>query len=65
MRDVCQFLGGNFTSWSIARGFKSMHTGGIQATMADGSVRFITENTDLNVFQRLATIQAADVANLE
>jgi prepilin-type processing-associated H-X9-DG protein len=41
-----------------------MHTGGIQATMADGSVRFITQSLDVNVFQRLGTIQSGDVAAL-
>ncbi|HVV99606.1 MAG TPA: DUF1559 domain-containing protein [Planctomycetaceae bacterium] len=64
MTAVCQSRGGNWTNWSPGRGFKSMHTGGIQATMADGSVRFITQSLDVNVFQRLGTIQSGDVAAL-
>ncbi len=34
----------------------SLHTGGCQIAMADGSVRFITESTELAVLQQLAWI---------
>ena len=33
----------------------SAHTGGIQVTLADGSVRFMTNSTDLPLLKRLAT----------
>ncbi len=33
----------------------SMHSGGVQVCMGDGSVRFITENMDLETLKRLAT----------
>lgn len=32
---------------------RSMHTGGVQVTMADGSVRFITENINLSLWQNI------------
>ncbi|QDT65877.1 putative major pilin subunit [Calycomorphotria hydatis] len=32
----------------------SQHTGGVNCVLADGSVRFITENIDLNLLKRLA-----------
>lgn len=32
---------------------RSRHTGGVQATLADGSVRFISENIDLQTWHRL------------
>ena len=33
----------------------SAHTGGVQVTLADGSVRFMTNSTDLPLLKRLAT----------
>ena len=35
--------------------FGSYHVGGAQFAMADGSVRFISENVDLRLYQSLAT----------
>ncbi|MFM7039926.1 MAG: DUF1559 domain-containing protein [Planctomycetaceae bacterium] len=35
--------------------FGSYHVGGAQFTMGDGSVRFISENIDLNLYRSLAT----------
>jgi prepilin-type N-terminal cleavage/methylation domain-containing protein len=32
---------------------RSMHTGGVHATLADGSVRFVTENIDATVWQHI------------
>ena len=63
-KDTCRFLGGSNQNWWVARGFKSMHTGGIQGLMADGSVQFISENMDVGVFQRVSTIRSGDVAAL-
>lgn len=36
--------------WNFAR---SYHTGGVQATMADGSVRFLSENIDRQTYMKL------------
>jgi prepilin-type N-terminal cleavage/methylation domain-containing protein/prepilin-type processing-associated H-X9-DG protein len=41
--------------WMAARGFKSMHPGGAQFVMADGSVHFIQESIDHNMFRALGT----------
>lgn len=58
----CNFLGGSSYNWPPGRGFKSQHVGGVQGIMADGSVHFISQNIDMNVFQRLGTISAGDIA---
>lgn len=39
--------------WQTSMGFKSNHEGGAQLVLADGSVRFISENIDYMTFQRL------------
>jgi prepilin-type N-terminal cleavage/methylation domain-containing protein len=41
--------------------FSSQHTGGAQFGLGDGSVRFISENIDVGVYQSLATIQGGEV----
>jgi prepilin-type processing-associated H-X9-DG protein len=38
-----------------------MHTGGMQALLGDGSVRFISENIDATTRQRLAYIADGNV----
>ena len=40
-------------NWSTSQGFKSMHTGGAQFVLCDGSVKFISENIDYRTYQRL------------
>jgi len=40
-------------NFNYSWGFKSMHTGGGQFTMADGSVRFISQNIDASTYQSL------------
>jgi prepilin-type N-terminal cleavage/methylation domain-containing protein/prepilin-type processing-associated H-X9-DG protein len=37
-------------------GFGSMHTGGCHFLLADGSVRFISENTDIELYRKLGDI---------
>ena len=41
--------------------FESFHTGIIQFTLADGSVRAISKNIDAKTFQRLASMQDGEV----
>ena len=37
-------------------GFGSMHTGGAQFLMADGAVRFLSENLDIATYRNLSRI---------
>lgn len=43
--------------------FGSYHVGGANFTLADGSVRFISENIDLNTYRSLATIRGGEVVS--
>ncbi|MES1213000.1 MAG: DUF1559 domain-containing protein [Singulisphaera sp.] len=45
--------------WASAR---SMHPGGVNASMGDGSVRFFTNGIDVNVWHALATRANGDIA---
>ncbi|QDV51962.1 DUF1559 domain-containing protein [Gimesia fumaroli] len=50
---ACIQIGSPYTEmYSAAR---SYHTGGVQGAMADGSVRFFSENIDLTLWQALST----------
>ncbi|MEZ6062151.1 MAG: DUF1559 domain-containing protein [Planctomycetaceae bacterium] len=40
-------------AWNTAMGFKSLHVGGAQFAMCDGSVRFISQNIDHTLYQQL------------
>lgn len=40
---------------------RSRHTGGAQFTLADGSVRFVSENVDRQLYRGLMTIQGGEV----
>jgi len=41
------------TSWAAQQGFKSLHPGGAQFVLCDGSVRFLNESIDYRTYQRL------------
>ena len=47
--------------WRTAYGFNSMHPGGGNFTMSDGSVQFISENIDQGIYGALATVQGGEV----
>jgi len=51
----------NFTSASTPTGFASDHIGGVTFLLADGSVRFISENIDYNTLDSLATRSGGEV----
>jgi prepilin-type processing-associated H-X9-DG protein len=43
-------------------GFRSRHTGGAHFALADGSVRFISENIDIRTFNFAGTSHGNDIA---
>jgi prepilin-type N-terminal cleavage/methylation domain-containing protein/prepilin-type processing-associated H-X9-DG protein len=51
-------------TWPETRGFKSMHPGGAQFVMADGSVQYIIEGIDQSVYRGLATRDGGEVASI-
>lgn len=44
---------------------RSWHPGGVQVALADGSVRFVSDNIDQAVFQAIGTREGAEAVNLE
>jgi hypothetical protein len=53
--------GGGAGGCPMAWGFGSAHEGGMHACLADGSVRFVSENTLFSVLQSLTTIAKTEV----
>ncbi|NBO92545.1 MAG: DUF1559 domain-containing protein [Planctomycetia bacterium] len=67
-RAPCLSLGGN-AWWSRSAigafaGARSMHTGGVNAAMADGSVRFVSNSVDLMTWRALGTRSNGETASL-
>ncbi len=54
----------NAGDWPNVYSFRSMHTGGGNFAFADGSVKFITEAIDLNLYRNLATISGGEAIGL-
>jgi prepilin-type N-terminal cleavage/methylation domain-containing protein/prepilin-type processing-associated H-X9-DG protein len=52
-------------NWGSARGFKSMHPGGAQFVMADGSVHFINESIDHNIYRGLSTRDGGETVDID
>jgi prepilin-type N-terminal cleavage/methylation domain-containing protein len=50
----------NGGSWNI-QAARSRHTGGVQAVMGDGSVRFVQQSIDINVWRATSTTQGGEV----
>jgi prepilin-type processing-associated H-X9-DG protein len=50
--------------WHNVYSFRSRHPGGLQFAHADGSVRFVPDSIDLEVYRALATVQGGEVASL-
>ena len=50
--------------WYNTRGFKSLHPGGAQFVMADGSVQFVNDSIDHDTYRALATRNVGEVASL-
>ena len=53
------------TYWQGNYSFFSRHTGGVQFALADGSVRFISDNIDLTVYRNAGTMGGGEVSNLQ
>jgi prepilin-type N-terminal cleavage/methylation domain-containing protein len=51
--------------WNEVRGFKSLHPGGAHFVMVDGSVHFVNESIDHNVYRGLATRNGGEIASVE
>jgi prepilin-type processing-associated H-X9-DG protein len=49
-----------FPPQRIATSAKSYHTGGVQVGRCDGSVSFVTQNIDLNVWRALGSIDGGE-----
>jgi prepilin-type processing-associated H-X9-DG protein len=50
--------------WWDARGFRSLHPGGAQFAMADGSVQFISEGIDHKIYRGLSTRNGGEVVSV-
>jgi len=51
--------------WYEQRGFRSLHPGGAQFVLADGSVHFVVEGIEHSIYRALATRNGEEVASLE
>jgi len=51
-------------NWPRVMSFRSRHPGGAHFCMADGSVRFIAQSIDLQLYQNLATKSSGEVVTL-
>ncbi|MCX7414594.1 MAG: DUF1559 domain-containing protein [Planctomycetia bacterium] len=57
---------GNATCWSgLVYAARSFHAGGVNATLADGAVRFFTDQIDANVWIALASINGSEPVSVE
>ena len=53
-----------YTFWYKERGFKSLHPGGVQFVMVDGSVHFIQESIDTLTYRALSTRDGGEIGSL-
>jgi type II secretory pathway pseudopilin PulG len=49
--------------WPNAQSFRSWHPGGLQFAFGDGSIRFINQSIDLELYRSLATIKGGEVVS--
>ncbi|MGN6547056.1 MAG: H-X9-DG-CTERM domain-containing protein, partial [Aureliella sp.] len=53
---------GTMTNMAMQVSAGSRHTGGVQGMLGDGSVRFVTNSIDLNVWRAIGTRSSGEVA---
>ena len=57
---------GTASSWSMQDyAARSLHPGGVNAVMADGSVKFVKNTINLNIWQAIASINAGEVVSAD
>ena len=57
----CTQVGSPYTQLSFQAAARSYHTGGVQGSLADGSVRFFSENISLTIWNALGTRGGSEV----
>jgi prepilin-type N-terminal cleavage/methylation domain-containing protein/prepilin-type processing-associated H-X9-DG protein len=62
--DKCDAIGGTGGSNACKRAFGSMHPGGVQFALCDGSVRFIPTSINVTVYAALGTMAGGEVASV-
>ena len=55
----------NLYDWPNVYSFRSRHTGGGQFGLGDGSVRFVSQNININQYRAASTISGGEVSNLD
>jgi prepilin-type N-terminal cleavage/methylation domain-containing protein/prepilin-type processing-associated H-X9-DG protein len=63
--DRCNRAGGPGADNPCKRGFGSNHAGGLNFVFADGSVRFVSYNVDINMLGAMATVAGGEVVRLQ
>jgi len=53
------------SEFTCMQAFASMHPGGMNFALCDGSVRFVSASIDIRLYQQLGTIHGGEVATLE
>ena len=56
---------GSMTNMAMQVSPNSFHTGGVQTMMGDGSVRFVSENVDLNLWRAIGTRSSGETASFD
>lgn len=63
--DTCRCFITTGEGEACKRGWGALHPGGLHFVLCDGSVRFVSENVDMELLAGLATIAGEELANLE
>jgi prepilin-type N-terminal cleavage/methylation domain-containing protein/prepilin-type processing-associated H-X9-DG protein len=56
----CRSMGGDWFNWDEGTSFRSAHPGGINGSMADGSVHWFNSNINMDVFMSIGTIAGGE-----